>query len=45
VNSNDIVDVAGVKILQPYLCTIAEYLQKIQKIQFELESIRGAMDE
>jgi hypothetical protein len=45
VNSNDRVDVVGVKTLQPYFFTIAEYLQKIQKIQFELVSIGGAMDE
>jgi hypothetical protein len=45
VNSNDTFDVVGMKTPQPYFQATMEYLEKIQKIQFELVSIGGIMDE
>ncbi len=44
-NSDDTLDVASLKTPQPYFHATTEYLQKIQKMQFELVSIGGAMDE
>jgi len=45
VNLDDTLDVASLKTPQPYFHATTKYLQKIQKIRFELVSIGAAMDE
>jgi hypothetical protein len=45
VNSNDTIDVVGMKTPQPYFHAIMGYLQKNQKIQIEFAGISGTMDE